>query len=244
MAFTIYSVQLMDKTSNKLLQTAGGAFIVVAAGSLLKASLINPLTQASLTNPVTPTNGKISFAINHTTPLESSVDLYGITADGRAVMARGITSAHQEIWVDGNRQHQVLVLPVHISNYPQNVETNTGIDLLTGSLVLPDLAVKVVVADPTETLDVGLLSTQTGGDADGFLAAIDVGTVGTVAAKAATTPTKGALIRETIPADAGTASIPKAYVIGSTAKTISVTTSPGSDTVQAFVQIPYMMPMS
>ena len=52
---------------------------------------------------------------------------------------------------------------------------------LPDNAVLDDAYVEVIAAEATgatKTLDVGLLSSESGGDADGFLAGIDVSTTG------------------------------------------------------------------
>jgi len=69
-------------------------------------------------------------------------------------------------------------------------ENDTGWDLPAKAIVL-DVIVVVETADAGETLDVGLLSTETGGDADGFLDGISLGSVGIVQGVLSITKTAG-----------------------------------------------------
>jgi len=73
---------------------------------------------------------------------------------------------------------------------PNAGENDTGWDLPAKAIVL-DVIVEVETADAGETLDVGLLSTETGGDADGFLDGISLGSVGIVQGVLSITKTGG-----------------------------------------------------
>lgn len=244
MANSDFSLQLMDTFTGKLLQTSGGKFIVTVAGSPLKKTLVNQdSAYASLSNPITPTYGRLRFAVAGVSPVEVSVDIYGFTGDGRYVVARGVTPQDSELWVGGNRWQQMAVIPLHITDYPATVETDTGLDFTTGMVIDPNIFMKVTTADATETLDVGLLSSESGGDADGFLAALDVGTAGTIVSKIAATATVGALLKEnTTDSGSQTSPVRKPYAIGATAVSLTFTTTAGSDTLQGYVCIPYSLP--
>lgn len=74
--------------------------------------------------------------------------------------------------------------------YNNNVETDTGWDLPQYGEVDPlSMMVFVQTVDATETVDVGLLSTEVGGDANGFLSLVSIATAGWV--RPALTFTKG-----------------------------------------------------
>ena len=61
-------------------------------------------------------------------------------------------------------------------------EVSTGFVLPTNSVIYPwEMFVLVDTADSGETVDVGILSTETGGDANGFLSLISVTTLGMIA---------------------------------------------------------------
>jgi len=244
MAKTVFTLQLMDALTGKLLQNTGGAFIVTTANSPLKRALQNPDNNfATLANPVVPTNGRLRFAVDNVSPVEVVVDLFGFTGDGRFVVARGITAGDSEILVTNSHARQLAVIPVHITDYPQATETDTGLNWPVGAVIDPFPFINVTVADSTETLDVGFLSTESSGDADGLLAAIAVGTAGRFAAKVAATANLGALLRETV-ADSATNTISQriGHVVVAANVSMSITTSAGTDIFQGYVCIPFHPP--
>lgn len=74
----------------------------------------------------------------------------------------------------------ILVKEIEITAAPTGSEQDTGFDLPQNCIVF-DVFVKSRVAEATgatKTIDVGLLSSETAGDADGFLKAIDVSATG------------------------------------------------------------------
>lgn len=114
-------------------------------------------------------------------------------------------------------------------------EVDTGWDLPADAVVL-DVYLKVTAAEATgttKTINVGLLSTESGGDADGFIAGLSVAATGYFrpsvvhTTHVVGTQTRGALLQET---DAGTNDddrgfyVENPHVAGSvTAKSVSVT---------------------
>jgi hypothetical protein len=143
--------------------------------------------------------------------------------------------------------------------YNSNVETDTGWDLPKYGEVDPySMMVFVQTIDATETLEVGLLSSESGGDADGFLDAISIATAGWV--RPAMTFTKGssqyyvsactwgeyffdldntgATSKGLAGADgAGTAGQPflESHIGDGTAKSLTYTCTAGSDTFVGFL---------
>lgn len=243
MAKAIYDIQLMDALTGASIITAGGKVLVATVNDTTKATLLNADTGASLTNPLTPTRGKIRFAIDSVSPLESVVDIYGISPSGHAFVVRDVKpGTPTEIRIDTGNRNQVLVIPFAIGDTTATTETDTGFDLPTGAMVLPFPAIYVTAEDATETIDVGLLSTESGGDANGFLALLSVATPGMVSGQATGTATLGALMLESITADAGTASVRDTYVVGATAVSVSYTLTAGTNTAEGFIHLPYVLP--
>ena len=72
----------------------------------------------------------------------------------------------------------------------QDTETDSTWDLPAKALVL-DVLVLVETADSGVTLDVGLKSSETGGDADGFLDGVSLGSTGLVQGVLSVTKTSG-----------------------------------------------------
>lgn len=83
---------------------------------------------------------------------------------------------------DEVRSTLLRTFKVTVTAPADGTEQDTGDDL-PDLAVLPDVFVHVRTAESTgttKTIDVGLLSTETGGDADGFLAGVDVSSTGLV----------------------------------------------------------------
>ena len=63
--------------------------------------------------------------------------------------------------------------------YNSNSETDTGFDIPKGCCLYPwEMFLIVDTIDATETIEVGILSTEAGGDADGFIDAYSIATGG------------------------------------------------------------------
>ena len=110
-------------------------------------------------------------------------------------------------------------------------EFDSTYDLPAGAAVL-NAIVEVTTAVASSTIDVGILSTEAGGDADGFLDGVSCATAGKIApitydASAAADLTLGELISSDLTEDAaaGYAAIPKLWIGDGTATSVSYTTS-------------------
>jgi len=129
-----------------------------------------------------------------------------------------------------------------------NTETDTYIDLPT-DVVVRDAWIDVTTADSTETLNVGLLSSESGGDADGFLSGVSVGTAKKVFGEVTVTSgsnedyfsacTYGALLAD-FTAGSDTATDVGTYArkyhrCDGTAKSVTYTGSAGSDTAAGMI---------
>lgn len=240
MSTALFDIQLVDASTGKAIIAAGGTVYVAPAGEENKKSLVNADTGAALTNPLTPTRGKIRFGIASASPIEASVDLYGITPAGRAFVVKAVQPGKPtEIFIDTIRREQTLIIPFSIADTTAATETDTGFNLPTGVQVRPFPSIYVVDIDATETIDVGLLSSESGGDADGFMVGLSVGTAGAVDPTFATTVTQGALLKAT--ATGAAAIIPESYIVGATAVSVSYTLTTGSDTATGFISIPYVL---
>jgi hypothetical protein len=230
----IFKIQLADLDGRPLL-TSGGKVYVATNGDAAKATLYNS-AGASLTNPVTPTRGQIEFYVADSV---TTVDLYGVSGDGYAFQTLNVAaSGPNEIKLDTNRRHQTLVIPFAQGDFTANTETATGFVEPTSALMLPNPAVRVTTIDATETIDVGTLSTDTG-DADGFIAGLALGTPGLVKATVTNgSNTMGALFEVQDSANAGDINS-EGRVSGG--KSITITTSAGSDTGEGFIYLPYLL---
>lgn len=137
-----------------------------------------------------------------------------------------------------------VVLPLI---YNSNSETSAHFEIPLGGVIYPwDAFLLVDTIDATETIDVGILSTESGGDANGFISGYSIATAGRFCVANMITATDGsnqnyisanyigALFYNGLDGGnaAGTAGVPimGPHVGDGVAKTISYTCSAGSDT--------------
>jgi len=223
---------------------SGCLVFVYEAGTKTLATLYSDAARASLANPITraqfATDDGISFFCAKT-----SVDITVAHEDGSVGKYAGVTPNLHSLVLDRSGVDKCLIVPFGVSD---NVETDTGIDLPVNALI-KDLLVEVVTLDAGETLNVGLLSSETAGDADGLLAAISVNAAGFIKPFVNTvgsnetyvsTSTYGVLMG---PAAVGTdvnedTGIPAGFghiISGSNAKSLTYTGSAGSDAAAGYI---------
>jgi len=145
---------------------------------------------------------------------------------------------------------------------PQTSETDAGIDLPSKAAIL-DVFVEVTTADSGITMDIGLLSSESGGDADGFLDGVSMASTGLVQGTVSVTKTAGAnenyisavsrtlgVLLADVESENGTDTagdtgfctvVRKAHLSDSvTAKSVSYTHSAGADTAAGYIHIIYI----
>jgi len=187
-------------------------------------------------------------AVNHleTDNIVEHTSGAGVTIDGLEIKDGRVTYYHPRI----------LKIPFG----HETSETDTGVDLPDKAMVL-DVWLEVTTADSGITIDVGLLSTESGGDADGFLDGAPLDSTGLVFGGITPTITSGtnntylASVARTIGvlladldvvagqdvADGGDGACVyerKPFPTDSvTAKSISYTCSAGADTAAGYIYI-------
>jgi|CXWL01.1.fsa_nt_gi hypothetical protein len=204
------------------------------------------LTETGGIGVLTITNGRVSF---FTAATVTAVDLSGITADGRAIGLNSVSSSVGRILVNPMGSRQTVAVPFGPNN---NSEQDTGLDLPANCLMTAyNVSLRVTTADATETIDVGLLSGEAGGDANGFITVGDVGTTGwrellpqiTGGTTIDYVGTRyiGDLLATSITGADAVATVggftSKRYRTDGTAKSISYTGSAGSDTAAGYVYL-------
>lgn len=229
MAKLICDFQLVELGTTKAIITAGGMVQVCKTGLPDKA-VVYDNAGVAMANPVPLTRGHIRFQVDDT---NATVDLYVMAPGGQFVEFLGVrVNSLIEGLVDTSRREQLARVPYSATDSTAATEKDTGFDLPIGALVSPFQAVVVTRIDATETIDYGILSTETG-DADGFGALVPVGVLGTIALKSAATATRGALI--------GAGTLDRGYAVLSTGVSLSYTLTAGSDTAGGFLEIPYLL---
>lgn len=236
-SFQLYELGGAGVMAKPLIQAAGGVVYVAQNGNARKQSITDK-DGVALTNPRALTNGACEFYVPDTV---SKVDLYLMAPGGQFHVQRNVDESIADIGIDVTDPNQVAIIPFAMEDMTV-AETDTGFDLPVTSLVLPHPAVQISAIDATETWDFGLLSSETAGDADGFLAQISVATLGLVQGLILNgANTMGALFERQDSANAGDL-VPAAHAVtGANAKSITITPSAGSDTARGFFILPYIL---
>jgi hypothetical protein len=235
-----YKFQLHNKgfghQSGPAMIDSGGVVYVAAAGDPAKAT-IQDRDGAALANPLALTRGGAEFYCD-----SAEVDLFIRSPDGAFVTLWDVAPDEiHEIPVDSFNPLQVMVIPFAAEDITAAAETDTGFDFAVGDQVLPHPSIRVTTVDATETIDVGLLSSETAGDADGFIAAASVATEGLVQGLILNGGnTMGALFERQDSANAGDL-VPAAHAVtGSNATSVTLTLTAGSDTAEGYIYLPYL----
>lgn len=236
----IYNLQLQDFARGTPVATSGGTAYICRAGTARKASIFNADTGVALSNPFSLTRGNLRFATDNT---DLTVDIYGFGPDGGFyVMRNARPGGDAEIPYSLDAVQHTALVPFAAQDYTAASENNTGLQFPAGALLLPSVGFRVTVAEATRTIEVGLLSSESGGDADGLIDALSLATAGTIVPAVSGTPTLGALLVQnfgTSPA----VNVPDTHGIGAAgARTITITSSSGTASAQGFAVFPYIKP--
>lgn len=159
-----------------------GQIKVVEAGGTAKVSIASTLDGAySTAETIAFSNGKIEFY--HATTV-SAVDIYYFTEKGYCGVIQNVEPGSvSEVKVDLNRLSQTLLFPFNAADadFTAATDIDTGVKFGDEVMLLPlGMAVQVLTADSTETLDVGVVSTSGVTDADGLIDGLSVGTAGLI----------------------------------------------------------------
>lgn len=157
---------------------------------------------------------------------------------GVGTLAAGVAVKKGDLlasWSDGTVVPVVPMLGglgVKVPYAKSTAEKDTGIDL-PGGLVVTDVVVQSITAVASATIDIGILSTESGGDADGFVDGESIANTGFInhvnGSTAPSNNTIGDLLVNVDIKSADTSalyfSLPKFYVCDGTAKSVTYTTS-------------------
>ena len=239
--------QLWDAQRKISIDDDSAQLLVLTAGAPTAPVIYSDDKGSSVSNAVrTPrsfVNGACRFWTNRDV---TSVDLSLLTAKGEAYFFEDVAYSCHRLDVNPFERDHMLVVPFGASSAS---EVDTGIDL-PANLLVKDAFIKVTTTDATETLDVGILSSESGGDADGFVLLTDVATAGyvnqfpvvtggTTIDYVVHTSGKGAFLKNGIAGADAVATVggvqPRYYVTDGTAKSITYTGSTGSDTAAGYV---------
>jgi len=231
-----FSIQLVDPRTGKAILDTGGFVLVCQAGSPSLQSVLTK-TGAAASNPVTINRGKIDF---YTADSVTSVDLYGIGPKGEAIEITGITPSGEAAYGISRHRSGVYRLPFSIADATAATEKDTGLDFVTGVLInAAGIGIDVVTNESGKTINIGILSSESNGDADGFLAAISLATAGQVKGTLTNgSATIGALLVVQDSANAGD-KVPESWKCDGVAKSLSYTLSSGTASAKGFMNLPF-----
>lgn len=175
-----YQIQLMDHRTRDNIVAAGGVCFVAQFGLTSKRVIYSDKDGTLATNPVALVNGRVEFWMLDT--ITDGADLYILAPGGQFVTVAGLKQLDtNEVYVDLGQLSQTYKIPFHIDDTTATTETDTGFDLPNNAMVMPDgTCVQTTILDAGEDIDVGLLASETLGDADGFMDALSVAALGVV----------------------------------------------------------------
>jgi len=169
--------------------TSGITYVVMMRNSIATPETLyyyQSDAMTSLANPVTGTNytaaavghDMVRFRVDPAETNDTYVDLIVVDqAGGYTAFVEDFTEYKHSIIIDERpnvRHHGVAFILTTTSS----TECDTGIDF-DDVTIIDDMAIEVGTAFPTNTaIDVGILSTGTNGDADGFIDGEGMGTQG------------------------------------------------------------------
>mgnify|MGYP003488493985 FL=1 len=200
MGFSDQKYILTVKDSRTLEPITTGCYVFVYdAGTKTLSTLYKNSARATLANPIT----RAQFAIDQKVSFystQTSVDVFVADEKGNVSFVPSVTPNDKNIILNRDGVVKCLVAPWVFN--AGGTETDTGLDFPINTLVT-DVLVEVVTVDATETLNVGLLSSETAGDVDGLAALVSIANAGFIRPWVVTdgtnedfiaTPYKGALI--------------------------------------------------
>lgn len=168
-----WDVQLVDARSKRAISVAATA-VVLTAGTSDLPTLVSDQQGTALTQPIALSNGQLTF---YTAKATTSVDISILTAAGDAIYATAVPNSVHRFDVYPENRHQIFAFPmIFIAG---GTVQDTGFDLPV-NLLVRDVAVRVLAVDATETVDIGILASETGGDENGFVEVATVATLGYV----------------------------------------------------------------
>lgn len=176
-----FDIELKDERSfiaasaDGLIST-GCLVFVYDAGTKTLATIYSSGNRAAQANPITRTAfdllGKIKFW-----GAAASYDIAVNDNKGNTAVHLAVAPSTHLLPLNRNGVEKCLVFPMAFN--AGGTVVDTGLDLPAKAHV-HDVAVEVVDTDSGETVDIGLLATESGGDEDGFIAAASVASAGFV----------------------------------------------------------------
>lgn len=154
--------------------TTGVYTFVYDAGTKTLSTIYGDGMRTALANPIT----RAQFATDTRLKFFGAASSYDIVVNddkGNTGTYPGVTPKVHSVNLNRTGADKVFVFPMLFNSGGTVVDT--GLDLPAKAHV-HNVAVEVVTVDATETVDIGILATESGGDEDGFIAAMSVASAG------------------------------------------------------------------
>jgi hypothetical protein len=172
-----YALTVQDERSGAIgsqgLVNSGVMVFVYDAGTHNLSTIYADRKRTAKTNPISraqfATDGEVLFYGS-----SASYDIVLSHSDGSNAKVAGVTPVLHRLMLVRSYPDKILVLPF-LNN--GTTEVSTGVTLPYDSIVT-DVAVEVVTAESGKTLSVGLLSSESGGSATGFVNAVSTTSTG------------------------------------------------------------------
>ena len=251
-----YSIEVrggssLDGSSNNGSVATGALTRVYDAGTRTVSTLYADAVRTAKTNAISRAQyvtdgGRIEFY-----SLKSSHDISVALSDG-SLGKFTVTPTSRYVVIDRGNPQKVLVAPFS----SLTVETDTGLDLPYGALV-QNCLIEVVDVHSAKTIMVGILSSETAGDADGFVVATLLTTAGIIHPRLYTagsndtflaTANSGALLGKflvgaDVVGDTGSDTMTGHLVQGSNGSSVSYTCSSATTTATGLIHMPFIQLM-
>ena len=226
-------------------------YSVLDASTADEATVYSDRAETAKTIPVTSTvfgtdGGKIIFF-----SAASSVDITAVTNDGGAVYKRGITPDEGRLIIKmdpGNRH--VMMVPFNGADIADTVEEDLGFDVPIGADVsgadAPWLFVDTAMSSATGSCNVGLLSSESGGDVNGFMMAVSLSVAGHIRVNTDATESVGdkigAVVAGFTPGGSvdGNVALLHLLIESGAARSVVMSADTGASACAGFVCIPFI----
>lgn len=176
----LYQISLVNQrsldghSSDGLITTGALVFIYDAGTKTLSTVYSDEKLTATKTTPISratfATDGMITFYSTAATH-----DIFVALSDGSVARYSGVSPTTHVLPINTDGVDKCLVFPMVFN--AGGTETDTGLDLPKMSKIY-DVGLEVITVDATETVTIGLLSSETAGDADGLMLSTAVDTAG------------------------------------------------------------------
>ncbi len=162
-----YDLSVIDPRTGEAI-TSGVYVFVYSAGTKTLATIYSNEAGVSKTNPITRTvfgtQQKVEFYC-----ADSTVDIFIADDKGNTAFIPSVPPTEHVLKLDRSGNDKCFVAPFLFNS--GGTEVDTGLDFPLNVMIYNAL-IEVVTTDASETISVGLLSSETAGDADGILAAV------------------------------------------------------------------------